>query len=196
MFSIPDKAALRTQTIEQIRRLSPQERQRQETAILSQVEQFPGLDQAHTVLLYASALPEEINTRPIIELCFQRSQRVVLPRIDRRQRLLTLHEITELGQDLQPGPLGIPEPAPHCRIWAPDQIDWALVPGLAFDKSGNRLGRGGGYYDRLLPGLPTTTPCWAMALLQQIYEHIPVSSHDVTINGFIDPSGIFHSHVS
>ena len=74
MFTIPDKAAIRRQTIDLIRRLSPEERQGQETAILSQADRFPGLQQAQTVLLYVSTLPEEINTRPLIELCFQRGQ--------------------------------------------------------------------------------------------------------------------------
>ena len=190
MPSHPDKAALRSSTLEQIRNLSDQERSRQEAAIQASFPEIPGLAQATTVLLYVSTFPEEIDTRPLLEFCQGRSQRVVRPRILRKERQLRLQEIQQLDTDLQPGPLGIPEPAGHCPVINPSLIDWVLVPGLAFDCQGSRLGRGGGFYDRLLPHLPAKTPRWALALTNQLHDHIPMESHDIPIHGIVHPGGL------
>ncbi len=93
---------------------------------------------------------------------------VLCPRVDRRARRLSLHRVADPAAELSPGVLGIPEPRPDLPEVTPAAVDWALVPGLAFDERGFRLGRGAGYYDRLLPLLRPDATCWALCLSCQL----------------------------
>jgi 5-formyltetrahydrofolate cyclo-ligase len=183
------KRALRRATVAAILALDPEERRRQESALLERVETLPGFDGARTVLLYAPAFPEEIDTAPLLRAALGRGLRLVLPRVDRARWALTLHPVAELARDLRPGTLGIPEPAPELPELDPSAIDWALVPGLAFDARGHRLGRGAGHYDRLLPRLRPEVPRWAIALEPQLVEALPVEPHDQPLDGVALPSG-------
>jgi len=115
-------------------------------------EALAGLDElrvARTVAGY-SALPGEIDPAPALADARRRGQRVVLPRIanDAHPRL-RFHEVAD-GAALQPGPLGIAEPAPQAPEVAAASVDVFLVPGIAFDGDGRRVGQGGGYYDELV----------------------------------------------
>ena len=87
--------------------------------------------------------------------------------------------------DLEPGSLSIPEPRAECLEVAPEEVDWALIPGLAYDLQCYRLGRGAGYYDRLLPLLRTEVPRWALAFDCQMISCLPVEPHDVPIDGIV-----------
>ncbi len=71
-----------------------------------------------------------------------------------------------------------------------EEVDWALVPGLAFDEQGFRLGRGGGYYDRLLPQLRPDATCWAICLSCQLMHALPVEPHDAPLNGIATPDRV------
>ncbi len=83
---------------------------------------------------------------------------------------------------------GIPEPRPDLPEVPPAAVDWALVPGLAFDERGFRLGRGAGYYDRLIPTFRRDAICWAVCLTCQLIDRVPVEPHDVPLNGVSTPS--------
>ena len=117
-------------------------------------------------------------------------KQVACPRVDRAERRLRLFQITDPGTDLGPGTLGIPEPLNHCPEIDPGAVDWVLVPGLAFDLDGHRLGRGAGYYDRLLPRLRPDVVRWALAFDCQIVERLPAEPHDVSIDGIATPTRI------
>jgi 5-formyltetrahydrofolate cyclo-ligase len=181
------KRSLRRAMVERILALDPGSRRRAEAALAGRLATLPGYAEAGTVLLYASAFPEEIETRPMLVQTLERGKRLVCPRVDRSSRRLCLHAIGDLENDLTPGTLGIPEPRPGCPEIDPTAVDWALVPGLAFDTHGYRLGRGAGHYDRLLPALRPGTPCWALILDCQWAEDLPVEPHDIPLDGVVSP---------
>lgn len=182
------KRALRREMVARILALEPAERRRQEAELSGRFGSLPGLDGAGTVLLYATAFPEELQTRPMLRLVLEGGRRLVCPRVDRASRRLVLHEVRDPEADLRPGVLAIPEPSHACPEVAPAAVDWVLVPGLAFDARGHRLGRGAGHYDRLLTRLRPRVPRWALALEPQWVRELPTEPHDQRLDGVATPS--------
>ena len=101
---------------------------------------------------------------------------------------MRLFRVEDPEADFTRGTLGIPEPRKSCAPVGPEEIDWALVPGLAFDARCHRLGRGAGHYDRLLPTLRPEAPRWALALDCQWDKGLPVEPHDVPLDGVVSSS--------
>ncbi len=97
---------------------------------------------------------------------------------------LAFHRVVHAGQELVPGAMNIPTPLPHLPTLPAAEADIIIVPGLAFTLEGDRLGYGGGYYDRLLASLPQNIPTLALALPEQILPTLPTDEHDVrcTVN--------------
>ena len=81
---------------------------------------------------------------------------------------------------LKKGPYGVAEPV-ISRFIRPEDLDLVITPGVAFDKKGNRLGRGKGYYDRFLSKLPKDTPSIGLAFRLQILPAVPTTFHDVSV---------------
>lgn len=135
---------------------------------------------AATVLL---TLPfgSEWDTLPLLLTALERGKTVVLPRVNATTRTLELCSLTEPDRDVGPGYRGIPEPQAHCARIAADEIDWVLVPGVAFDAAGHRLGYGGGYYDRLLPLLRGDAARIAGAFELQLLDRVPAAPHDMPV---------------
>lgn len=97
-------------------------------------------------------------------------------------------------QDLLDSALGVRMPDPKCcEAVAPGSLDLVLVPGLAFSLCGNRLGRGGGYYDRFLGQLPPSTPSLALAFDLQLYPSIPTESHDLPVGSILTESMTYNN---
>jgi 5-formyltetrahydrofolate cyclo-ligase len=167
--------------------LDPDERRAQEDSLIAIFPDLPGFAEARSVLLFIPTFPEEPKTMELLSIAFGLRKHVLCPRVDRSARRLRLHRVIDPATDLQRGVLGIPEPRPDLREELEQTVDWALVPGLAFDERGFRLGRGGGYYDRLLPLLRPDAVCWALCLSCQLVSELPVERHDVPINGVSTP---------
>ncbi|MEP6996197.1 MAG: 5-formyltetrahydrofolate cyclo-ligase [Betaproteobacteria bacterium] len=139
---------------------------------------------ARTVLL---TLPfgSEWDSLPLLLMALERGKTVVMPRVDTATRTLELCRLTEPGRDVLPGYRGIPEPLSHCALITADAIDWVLVPGVAFDAAGWRLGYGGGYYDRLLPTLRSDISRIAGAYDLQLLDRVPAAPHDVPVHALV-----------
>jgi 5-formyltetrahydrofolate cyclo-ligase len=182
------KKALRRSARSLILGLGPEERAAQEAALVRLFDKLPGYAEAGTVLLYAKAFSEELETRPFLIHALEDGKRVVLPRVDRQRQVMRLFQILDLSLDLEPGTLKIPEPRSHCLPVEPEEIDWVLVPGLAFDLHCHRLGRGAGDYDRLLPRLRPDARRWALGFDCQVIEELPAEPHDVPVDGVATPS--------
>lgn len=191
MIDLPaEKRALRLRVLERILAMDPDDRRAQEEALVEQFALLPGFREAGTVLLFASAFAEEYRTWPILEIALSLNKQVVCPRVDRAADRLVLHRVEDLSKDLQPGMMGIPEPRRRSPVVEPSQIDWVLVPGLAFDDRGFRLGRGRGHYDRLLVNLRAEAPRWALALESQWVEALPTEPHDQQLDGIAGPARV------
>jgi 5-formyltetrahydrofolate cyclo-ligase len=178
-----EKRALRRAAVAGILAMDPAERRRQEAALAERLPGLPGFAGAGVVLLYANAFPEEIATGPLLRAALEAGKRLACPRVDRAARRLRLFRVADPAADLVPGTLGIPEPRPELPELAPDEVDWALVPGLAFDARGFRLGRGAGHYDRLLTALRPDAQRWALILEPQWVDALPVEPHDQPLDG-------------
>lgn len=181
------KRRIRKSMVARILALDPAERGVQEETLNARFAELPGFAAAETVLLYVAAFPEEIATRPMLERALAAGKHLVCPRVDRAARRLRLFRVTDLESDLKRGMLGILEPHDGCPEVRPEQIDWVLVPGLAFDARRFRVGRGAGYYDRLLPALRPDAPRWALAFDCQMVDALPVEPHDVSLDGVVSP---------
>lgn len=180
-----EKRRLRRLIRRRILALAPAERAFQESVLQPAVVRLPGFMEARTVLLYAACFPEEISTQPIAEQALALDKNLVYPRVDPIAKRLTLHPIGDLVADFRPGALEIPEPRTDLPEIDPKAIDWVLVPGLAFDLRGFRLGRGAGFYDRLLPTLRPEIPRWGIALSPQRVDVLPVEPHDQPVDGVV-----------
>jgi 5-formyltetrahydrofolate cyclo-ligase len=182
------KRRLRRQVRALVLAMDPARRLQEETILAGRFETLPGLASARTVLLYVRAFGEEIDTRPMLASALDRGLIVACPRVDAAAQRLRLCRVSDPARDLVPGMLGIPEPSADCPELSPEAIDWVLVPGLAFDPRGYRLGRGGGYYDRLLPKLRPDAPRWALAFDAQWVDALPVEPHDMRLDGIVSPA--------
>jgi 5,10-methenyltetrahydrofolate synthetase len=107
----------------------------------------------------------------------------VLPRITAPPRHLELHEVADLERDLVPGIWDIPEPDPaRCRKVGFAEVDFALVPALAVDRAGYRLGYGAGYFDKLLTGRSARPFCATALPAAFHFASIPHDSHDIPVD--------------
>ena len=123
----------------------------------------------------------EIDTTIIIRNALKQKKKIILPRVNGKK--LDLYYIKDLKNDLAPGSFDIMEPIPsRCTIASHKNIDIILVPGVGFDRNFNRLGYGGGFYDKLLEGLPVKTPRIALAFNLQLIENIPIMAHDLKVD--------------
>ena len=140
---------------------------------------------AATTMLLSLSFRSEYDTRPLFEAALASGKIVSAPRVNTASRMLEAYIVTDLARDVVPGFRGIPEPLPHCAAVALDAIEWVLVPGVAFDLHGHRIGYGGGYYDRLWPLLRDDAQCVAAAFELQVVEQVPSAPHDLTVDAII-----------
>ncbi len=151
----------------------------------------PEYKAAKTVLWYVD-VRSEVRTRHHFPKALGKGQKVVVPYcVDGLLDLFLLESMDELSQ----GMYRILEPRadlrdlPGKRIF-PQELDLVVVPGVAFDLRGGRMGHGFGYYDKLLEHVKPGTPLLALAFECQVYNEVPVASHDVFMNAVITEKGV------
>lgn len=137
-------------------------------------------------------LSDEADIRLLLRELLTRGDHLFLPRF--QNGILTFGRVIDLA-DLKPGALDIPEPPEHAE--APDlsRMQIVLVPGRAFDRKGNRIGRGNGGYDKWIAdvralGVPSTPEFWGIALECQIVESIPTEPHDQRMDAIVTARGL------
>lgn len=152
--------------------------QKEEADIWEAVELSGEFAAARTVLVYMD-IEGEVPTREFIAR-WSGIKRIVLPLVTEGDDLVMKEYDPE---KLHPGFKGIMEPSDNAPDVSPDEINLALIPGIAFTRDGARLGRGGGYYDRLIPRL--NCPCWGLSYSCRIVESLPVDPWDGVLDRVI-----------
>lgn len=135
------------------------------------------------VLFFFASFRSEVNTLDAIAQLLRHGKRIVLPKVDGERHVLLLYEVKGI-EELTSGYMGIPEPAilAEERMIEINGVDAVIIPGAGFDAEGNRIGYGGGYYDRLLSSLTRGVPVVAPAYEEQIVESVPAEPHDIRAN--------------
>jgi 5-formyltetrahydrofolate cyclo-ligase len=184
MDAASKKKEMRAQLLLQRGALPVEVCQAKSLEISSRLLASPEFKAARVIQCYL-AVATEAQTAQVIRQALRLKKRVAVPITDPNKRMLSLSELADLNPDmLQPGPFGILQPRPSSfRAVQPSEIDLWLLPGIAFDEEGNRLGFGGGYYDRFLPG--RRGAAIGLAFDFQIVESLPVEENDHSVDQVI-----------
>ncbi len=143
------------------------------------------IQSANSILFFAP-LADELDIWPVLELSLALGTTCALPFFDAEKKIYSARVLNTLATDIVIGKFGVREPAASCAEISLNQFDLVLVPGLAFDVRGNRLGRGQGFYDRILAEA-SGVKC-GVGYDFQLLEKIPVEPHDATVNFVVTPS--------
>jgi 5-formyltetrahydrofolate cyclo-ligase len=172
------KQEIRQKVLDLIQHQPEADAYRKSRVIASKVLAMPVFQKARTILFYCS-FKGEVDTFPLIEKAIALKKRVAVPFIQKEIKQISIMLI-ESTQDLVAGPYGIPSPRyDAARVLEPSGLDLVFVPGVAFDRANNRLGRGAGYYDRFLSELPAATPTIGLAYDLQLVTALPgLEPHD------------------
>ena len=174
------KQELREQMRAQLSAQSAVEVQVKSAAIWERLSVLGEFTAAARSLIYVSKTVE-VDTRGLIQQLLAMGRQVCVPWFDGVKEQYVASELRDITVDLKTGQFGILEPKPEAvRPIAGDQIDAALVPGLAFDETGNRLGRGMGYFDRILQDLRGVKI--ALAYDFQLVSEVPTDAHDTSVD--------------
>jgi 5-formyltetrahydrofolate cyclo-ligase len=185
-----EKAALRREMVARRDALPAEVRERNAQALAEGLAALPEYAAAGSVLA-TMAIGSEWNTRLFLDRARADGKRVVLPRLTAPPRRLELHWEADLDRGLVPGVWEIPEPDPERNPRAQfAEVDFAVVPALAVDRGGFRLGYGAGYFDRLLAGRGARPFCVAALPSAFVVERVPREAHDMAVDMVMSEMGI------
>jgi 5-formyltetrahydrofolate cyclo-ligase len=179
------KTELRRSMRARLKGMTPEQRAEASQKARALLEQQSVWKNANLIFFYAP-MGEELDIWPLLRDSLAAGKVVALPRFDPATKRYIACQVEDLSRDLGEGNFGIREPGGHCVAIPPNRLDLILVPGVAFDVHGRRLGRGKGFYDQVLTSVRGTT-C-GVAFDEQIVEAIPVEPHDVHLNCILTPT--------
>lgn len=182
-MDILSKQDLRERILTLLRNQKQQERLTKSLIIAEKLFNLKEYRNAQTVLFYAS-FDGEVETFEMIKQAQKQNKRIGLPKIEPSRKEIHPKTINNLEEDLEEGPYNILQPKDNqTQDLDVNDIDLVVVPGVAFDKSNHRLGRGGGYYDRFLTTLPGCAKTVGLAFDFQMVDSLPqTSDHDVPVS--------------
>ena len=177
---MPDKAALRKEILARRDSIPAAVKEKKDRAITDRLLGIDTVIHANSVFLFAS-FRSEVDTFGMIRRSLDEGKKVILPRVEGTN--LGLYVIRS-PDELKPGYMGIPEPSVMTgdRKVSINDVEAIIVPGAAYDRSGNRIGYGGGFYDRLLAQLQKPFPVIAPAYEEQVIEAVPADPHDKKVD--------------
>jgi 5-formyltetrahydrofolate cyclo-ligase len=181
------KATLRAALIAARRALPAEDRQSRSRSVASRLVELPAFSRARTVGLYAP-IGAEVDTAEVARLAAVAGKQVAFPRIVPGERALAYAACAV--DALVVGALGTREPPPCARAVPLAELDLAVVPGVAFDARGRRLGRGRGHYDATLAALPPHAARIGLAFELQIVAEVPEEPHDAPLDAVVTEARI------
>ncbi len=191
-----EKLRLRRSMQLRLGEVTPEEARAGGAAIADRLDRSPLWQEAARVGVFASR-SDEVDTSALIERAFFAGKQVLFPRTTDSAGL-EFARVADPSQ-LRAGRFGIREPSPELPVARLDQRTLLLVPGLAFDREGARLGRGGGYYDRALAGIrdrehrPITI---GVGFFFQLVERVPMTPFDVHLDGVVSEDALLETESS
>lgn len=177
------KAELRSKIRASLEQVSPAVRAAESHDLCERLK--AQIQSARTILFFAP-LDDELDIWPVLELSVALGNTCALPFFDAEKKMYGARAVSKLATDIVIGKFGVREPAAGCAEIALEKFDLILVPGMAFDVHGNRLGRGLGYYDRLLAKI-SGVKCGVCHDFQ-LQENIPAEPLDAKVTFVFTPS--------
>ncbi|MDH5457186.1 MAG: 5-formyltetrahydrofolate cyclo-ligase [Nitrospinota bacterium] len=179
------KTTIRKEILEKRKSQDPQVSAAQSRSITGTLIGRKEFQTANRILIYLSK-DGEVGTDHLLGRAFELGKRVCVPVVDRGNDELRISELPGPEIDFLLGAFGVREPAEgDLNFVTPDKIDLVVVPGLAFDRRGGRIGYGKGYYDRLLSRLSSQVPRIALAFEFQVLDTVPQDENDIQVDTII-----------
>lgn len=172
------KDLIRMQNLAKRNSLNKEEIAKKSTLIQKNLEELPEYQEAKTVLFYYG-IKNEVQTKKIIQKAIETGKKVLLPKTEFEKRKMALVEIKSL-EDLEKTKQGLLEP--KGKKEETNKIDLIILPGVAFDLEGGRLGQGMGFYDSLLRKTATEVKLAGLSFEENIEEKVPTESHDIKMD--------------
>lgn len=187
-----DKIKLRKYLLNQRSEMKQQEVEKLSKEIMKNLIEIPSLKQSKVVMIYLS-FKNEVDTNEIIDWCFEQGKEVVIPYCVVDTRRIIPCRLDPERKGLEKSKYGIWEPKKDSMIpVGVENIDTIVIPGVGFDKDCNRLGFGGGFYDRFLPRRRNNTTAIAICYENQIVEALPTDDYDIPMDMVVTNNNVFY----
>lgn len=183
-----NKKELRQLIKKKLAAMTPQDRVYKSKQICHHLIDSDVFQKASVVMAFLS-MPHEVDTTPIILHAWQQGKTVAVPKVSWAQRHMIPVEIQSLDTGVETSYHGLRNPTGGVPIPFED-IDLVLTPGLGFDHRGNRLGRGGAYYDQFFKSQGLRAVRWALSFSLQVFDRIPADKEDMPVDAIVTESGI------
>jgi 5-formyltetrahydrofolate cyclo-ligase len=185
-----DKEQLRESLRKSLLEMSPEQRSEKSRKACQNLTSTPQFQSASGIMMYLS-LPHEVDTSEAILHAWQLGKTVSVPKISWQQRHMIPVEINTLETDFSTEVGGLRNPTKGVPMPF-EEIDLVVTPALGFDKEGNRLGRGGSYYDRFFCNSKLKALKCGFAFSEQMVESVPATEHDVPVDFLVTDDQVFY----
>lgn len=185
-----DKAQLRQKLQKRLLEMTDEQRSEKSKRACGNLISTPQFQGASAVMLYLS-LPHEVNTSEAILYAWQHGKTVVVPKVSWQQRHMIPVQINSLETGFSTGSSGLRNPVTGVPMPA-KEIDLVVTPALGFDGQGNRLGRGGCYYDRFFANEELKATKCGFAFAEQRIESVPVTPTDVPVDFLVTDEEVIY----
>ena len=190
MESFTTKNHYREQAKMACKQLTESEKNHAHQQIYQQLFALPEFIKAKTILAYVG-YQHEFDTYELLTSCLKLEKQLLLPKVNRHDSTLQLYHISNLANDLVPGYANVLEPKEEAAVFQKNEpIDVIITPAVAFDRKGQRLGRGMGFYDRFLMAHQKSIVI-GLAYEEQVFDQIPAEKHDQPIDILLTPTRLF-----
>lgn len=185
------KKQLRQRMLAKRAELGVEERQGRSEMIVRHLLAMPEVQKAERIFSFLS-FGEEVNMDEFLDACVREGKHIYVPKTDRASRCMIPYRFQDYNS-LVSGPYGIREPdvtRSEAWRWHGEEFHVIIVPGIAFTRSGFRMGYGGGYYDRFFAALSDQPLLVAVCFEEQIVDSLPIEPHDIRVERIVTEHGV------